>query len=195
MAALDATSHVIMFQMYNGSAGAFNATTNITTNNIADTMPNGQVRNINGVNVTGNGSGSSSIIGWDPNIHSNGIAAGQPGADNEGSDVIGAHEIFHGVSSATAQDDNTISQNGQYVNDERNTVGLPPQTFNDPSNPGDPLNGSNLPDTRGRPYTENGVRTDYANAGVNAPYDPVLNPGPPAPAGRRPTYSPNGLPF
>jgi hypothetical protein len=195
LAALDGTTHALMFTMYNGSAGPFNATTNPTTTNIADTMPNGQVRTIGGRAVTGNGTGSSSIIGWDPNINGNGIVAGQPGADQKGADMKAAHEIGHGISSATAQDDNTTNASGVFVNDERNNVGLPAQVYNNTSNPADPLNGTPLPDTTGRPYTENGVRNDYDNAGVNTPYDPTWNPGPPTQTGQRPSYSSTGSPF
>jgi hypothetical protein len=178
LAALDATPHTLAVKMYNGALGPFNATT--TPRNAVLSRPGNE--------------GTGSTIAWDPNINGNGIPAGNPGSRQEGSDIDLAHETYHGVRNATAQHDpGPIAPGGIETKEERNTTGLPAQNYN--GAPGDPNNGTALPDTRGNPYTENGTLSDYGNAGVNAPYDPALNPGPPAPAPLRPSYYPTGAPF
>ncbi|WP_338871348.1 PAAR domain-containing protein [Spirosoma sp. SC4-14] len=137
--------------------------------------------------------GTPSTVAWDPNVHSLGGPPNsvQP-ADAPGSDVILAHEMIHGTHNATGTNGNGPFVNngpgtpqGSNVSEERGTVGLPTQTYNNPGNPSDPLNGSTLPATNTNPYTENGVRQDYANngwpsAGTNQP--PV----------QRPSYYPSG---
>jgi hypothetical protein len=177
LAALDATPHGLAVQMYDGSMGPFNAITE--PHNAVQSRPGND--------------GCDSTIGWDPNVNGNGLLPGQPGADYAGADDALAHETYHGVRNATAQHDpGYITARGRETNEERNTTGLPAQTYNDP---GDPNDGAALPDTRGNPYTENGTLDDYRAAGVNAPYDPIYNPGPPQPAPPRTSYSPSGSPF
>ncbi|HEY1377536.1 MAG TPA: M91 family zinc metallopeptidase [Gemmataceae bacterium] len=177
LAALDASPYSVVVTMYTGSAGTFNALTR--PHNPVESRP-------------GN-AGTDSTIEWDPNINGNGLRPGQPGADYEGSDVDLAHETCHAARNATAQHDPGYwAANGAETNEERNTTGLPAQTY---TAPGDPYDGTPLPDTTGNPYTENGTRDDYRTAGVNAPYDPVYNPGPPAPAPPRTSYDPSGAPF
>jgi hypothetical protein len=179
LAALDATSHGLAVIMYDGSHGAFNATTE--PHHAAQSRPGNE--------------GTDSTISWDPNINGNGLVPGQPGARYDGADDALAHETYHGVHNATAQADPGYSPlGGPETNEERNTTGLPPQTYIDPQ--GDPnYDGTALPDTRGNPYTENGTLDDYRNAGVNAPYHPTYNPGPPQPAPPRTSYYPSGAPF
>jgi hypothetical protein len=179
LAALDKTSHGLAVQMYDGSHGAFNATTE--PHNAVQSRPGND--------------GTDSTISWDPNINSNGILPGNPGADCDGSDIALAHETYHGVHNATAQADPGYFAPGNVeTNEERNTTGLPAETYTDPL--GDPnYDGTALPDTTGGPYTENETLDDYRNAGVNAPYDPTYNSGPPQPAPPRTSYFPSGQPF
>jgi hypothetical protein len=179
LAVLEKTKYGLAVIMYDGSQGAFNATTE--PHHASQSRPGND--------------GTDSTISWDPNINGNGLLPGQPGARYDGADDALAHETYHGVHNATAQADPGYSPlGGPETNEERNTTGLPAQTYTDPQ--GDPnYDGTALPDTRGNPYTENGTLDDYRAAGVNAPYDPTYNPGPPQPAPPRTSYYPGGQPF
>jgi hypothetical protein len=179
LAALDKTPHGLAVRMYDGSHGAFNATTE--AQHPVQTRPGNE--------------GSDSTISWSPYINGNGILPGNQGAECDGADIALAHETYHGVHNATAQyDPGYTAPGGIDTNEERNTTGLPAQTYTDPA--GDPnYDGTALPPTSGQPYTENQTLDDYRGAGVNAPYDPVYNPGPPHTAPPRPTYYPSGQPF
>jgi hypothetical protein len=93
--------------------------------------------------------------------------------------------LGHGVHNATGTQGTGMS-NAQGINvpEERNTVGLPATTYNDPTGAtGPPANGTALPDTTGLPYTENGVRGDYASRGIDSP----VTGSPPV---QRPSYYP-----
>jgi uncharacterized Zn-binding protein involved in type VI secretion len=113
--------------------------------------------------------GSASDVAWDPDMHSFGTTE----SSSPGSDVILAHELVHATHNATGTHDYGNSQTNPYgasqVNEERNTVGLPASTYNNPGAPADPLNGTALPDTSGGAYNENKVRQDYADAGMESP--------------------------
>jgi uncharacterized Zn-binding protein involved in type VI secretion len=121
------------------------------------------------------GVGSDSTVAWDPNVNAFGATpSSQPGAD-----IILAHEMIHAAHNADGtQPTGPINSDNINVNEERNTVGLPAGTYN---RPGDPLNGTALPNTQGQPYTENGVRQDYANNGIDSPVTG-------APPVQRPSY-------
>ena len=130
------------------------------------------------------GTGSDSTIAWDPDVNGFGPPGTTPPSSQPGSDIILAHEMIHGVHNATGtQGTGPTDANGINVSEDRNTVGLPASTYNNPSNPGDPLNGTALPDTTGQPYTENQVRQDYADRGIDSP----VTGSPPA---QRPSYYP-----
>jgi len=131
-----------------------------------------------------NGTGTGSTVAWDPNVHGFGLPGTTPPSSQPGSDVILAHEMIHGVHNATGtQGAGPTDANGINVSEERNTVGLPAGTYNNPGNPADPLNGTPLPNTSGLPYTENGVRNDYASRGIDSPVTG-------APPVQRPSYYP-----
>jgi hypothetical protein len=111
--------------------------------------------------------GSSSIVAWDPNIHGFGPPGTTPDSEQPGSDVILAHEMIHGVHNAEGEQPNApLNSDRVNVGEERNTVGLPQQTYD---RPGDPHHGTELADTSADPYTENGVRSEYAQRGVRSP--------------------------
>jgi hypothetical protein len=111
--------------------------------------------------------GSDSTVAWDPTVHGFGPPGTTPNASQPGADVILAHEMIHAAHNATGSQPSAPSNSdGINVGEERNTVGLPAGTYN---RPGDPLNGTALPNTSGLPYTENGVRQDYANNGIDSP--------------------------
>jgi uncharacterized Zn-binding protein involved in type VI secretion len=130
--------------------------------------------------------GSSSAVAWDPNIHGFGPPGTPPNYEQPGSDVILAHELIHGVHNAEGkQPDAPVNSDQINVGEERNTVGLPAQTYD---RTGDPLNGTQLQDTSGSAYTENGVRADYAESGVPSPVT-GQSPEP------RPSYYSQGKPF
>lgn len=113
------------------------------------------------------GVGSDSTVAWDPTVQGFGPPGTTPNASQPGADVILAHEMIHGAHNANgAQPTGPINSDGINVGEERNTVGLPAGTYN---RPGDPLNGTALGDTTGQPFTENGVRQDYANNGIDSP--------------------------
>jgi hypothetical protein len=114
-----------------------------------------------------------------------------PNWQQPGSDVILGHELTHAAHNATGTGDYS-QQNGDgtNVNEERNTTGLPAQTYS--GNAGDPLNGTALPNTTagapGQPYTENQLRQDYTDRGIPSP---VTN----NPPDQRPSYYRSGSPF
>ena len=117
-------------------------------------------------------------------IRATNTLGGPPGAvptwQEPGSDVILAHEMIHGVHNATATHGTGSLDNQRIqVNEERQTTGLPAQTYT--GAPGDPMNGNALPDTTGGAYNENKVRDDYRERGVPSP----VNGQPPV---RRPSY-------
>jgi hypothetical protein len=96
---------------------------------------------------------------------------GPTASSSPGSDVVLGHELVHATHNATGTHDYGNTQTAPFgasqTNEERNTVGLPASTYN--GAPGDPLNGTALPDTSGNPYTENNLRNDYSNMGMNSP--------------------------
>jgi uncharacterized Zn-binding protein involved in type VI secretion len=114
--------------------------------------------------------GVSSTVAWDPNVQGFGPPGTTPPSSQPGSDVILAHEMIHGTHNATnTAGTGPVNGAGSNVSEERNTVGLPAQTYNNPANAGDPLNGTSLPATNTQPYSENGVRQDYAGNGWPSP--------------------------
>ncbi|GAB3509971.1 hypothetical protein GCM10027341_47720 [Spirosoma knui] len=135
-----------------------------------------------------NPSPGSSTIAWSPAMHGVPSSPGQPApvAFQPGSDIVLGHEFIHATHNATGTVPNeTPDSNGSAVSEERNTTGLPAQTYNEPGNP---RNGEALPDTTGQPYTENKLRQDYANNGWPSP----ATGQPPV---QRPAYSTSGQPF
>ncbi len=111
------------------------------------------------------GTGSDSTVAWNPDVHGFGPPGTTPDWEQPGSDVILGHEFIHAAHNATGQHGDNW-QNGVAVNEERNTVGLPAQTYNWP---GHPYDGTALPDTTGLPYTENGIRQEYRERGISSP--------------------------
>ena len=149
--ALEASGHTQTLIPYDGSAGKFNATT--TAKDEADAHKPGV--------------GSDSTVAWDPNINGfDEVGKTQP-SEQPGSDIILAHELIHGTHHALGTAGNgPVNSDGVDISEERNTVGLPARTYN---RPGDPLNGTPLPDTTGGPFTENKVREDYAKQCISSP--------------------------
>ncbi|MCS7314541.1 MAG: PAAR domain-containing protein [Bryobacterales bacterium] len=130
--------------------------------------------------------GSDSTVVWNPDVHSMG---GPPGTvanwQQPGADVILGHELIHSAHCATGTHGDNW-RNGVAVNEERNTVGLPPQVYNHPNDQSN-YNGTQLPDTTGQPYTENQLRQEYRERGINSP----VTGSPPEP---RPSYYPGPNP-
>jgi uncharacterized Zn-binding protein involved in type VI secretion len=125
------------------------------------------------------GVGSDSTVAWDPTVNGFGPPGTTPNSSQPGADILLAHEMIHAAHNANGtQPSGPINNNSINVNEERNTVGLPAGTYN---RPGDPLNGTPLGDTTGLPYTENGVRQDYADNGIDSPVTG-------APPVQRPSY-------
>lgn len=114
---------------------------------------------------------SNHVLGTDPDGHVKGEFA-------PGSDVILAHELIHGANDLNGEHGTgPINKDNSDIGEERNTVGLPEGKYNDPNNQspcpsagGNQCpNGLKLPSTQSRPYTENGVRDDYARRGIKSP--------------------------
>jgi uncharacterized Zn-binding protein involved in type VI secretion len=139
----------------------------------------------NAAGATTPGTGSDSTVAWSPSVNGFGPPGTTPNSSQPGSDIILAHEMIHGVHNATGTQGTGMSNaQGINVHEERNTVGLPATTYNDPTGAtGPPANGTALPDTTGLPYTENGVRGDYASRGIDSP----VTGSPPV---QRPSYYP-----
>jgi uncharacterized Zn-binding protein involved in type VI secretion len=129
------------------------------------------------------GTGTDSTVAWDPDVHGFGPPGTTPNSSQPGSDIILGHEMIHAAHNATGTKGNgPINAANSNVSEERNTVGLPASTYNDPAGRnGPPANGTPLPDTTGGPYTENGLRNDYRNQGIPSP----VTGAPPVP---RPSY-------
>lgn len=125
------------------------------------------------------GRGSDSTVVWNPDVHGFGPPGTTPDWQQPGSDVILGHELIHATHNATGTHGDNW-QNGVAVNEERNTVGLPAQTYNHPFDQAG-YNGTALPDTTGQPYTENGLRREYRERGITSP----VTGNPPEP---RPSY-------
>jgi uncharacterized Zn-binding protein involved in type VI secretion len=125
----------------------------------------------NGAGAQTPGTGSDSTVAWDPAIHGFGAPGTTPPSSQPGADILLAHEMIHGVHNAGGtQGTGPTNAGGVSPSEERNTVGLPATTYNDPTGTnGPPANGTALPDTTGLPYTENGVRNDYAGRGIDSP--------------------------
>ncbi|WP_310586522.1 M91 family zinc metallopeptidase [Runella sp.] len=139
--AIESKGKTVTVQMYNGSAGPNNGTNTPSAN-------------------------GNSVIGWDPNSHQLGPT---PTNDNmkPGSTVILGHELVHATHNATGTNGSGPPNDDiSNVNEERNTVGLPADTY---KNPGHPENGTALPDTTGQPYTENKMRDELGQQGYVSP--------------------------
>jgi hypothetical protein len=104
---------------------------------------------------------------WNPDVHGFGAPGTTPDWQQPGADVILGHELIHATHNATGTHGDNW-QNGVAVDEERNTVGLPPQTYNHPFDQAG-YNGTALPDTTGQPYTENGLRREYRERGISSP--------------------------
>ena len=126
------------------------------------------------------GKGSSSSVAWDPDTNRYGDQEDQ----KPGSDVILGHELIHASHNATGNQGSTYlyDQNGNYysnMEEERNTVGLEPSTYNNPQGwTGGPPDGSVLPDTTSPAsvanngygnYTENQLRQELGQQGYVNP--------------------------
>lgn len=131
------------------------------------------------------GVGTDTTVAWDPDVHGFGPPGTTPDSEQPGSDIILGHEMIHATHNATGTaGTGPTNADGIDVSEERNTVGLPASTYNDPSGTnGPPPNGTALPDTTGLPYTENGQRDDYRDRGIPSP----VTGDPPEP---RPSYYP-----
>jgi uncharacterized Zn-binding protein involved in type VI secretion len=138
----------------------------------------------NGADAQTPGVGSDSTVAWDPDVHGFGPVGTTPEASQPGSDIILGHEMVHATHNATGDaGKGPRNAGGSNVSEERNTVGLPARTYDDPAGTnGPPANGTPLPDTTGLPYTENGMRNDYNERGIPSP----ATGRPPVP---RPSYS------
>ncbi|WP_437626168.1 type VI secretion system tip protein TssI/VgrG [Sorangium sp. So ce1151] len=113
------------------------------------------------------GVGTNTTIGWSPDVNGFGLPGTTPPSSQPGSDIILAHEQIHAVHNAQGtQGNGPYTSSRLNVSEERNTVGLPADTY---TLNGDPLNGTQLPDTTGGPFTENQVREDYRDFGWNSP--------------------------
>jgi hypothetical protein len=154
--AIERSGNSVTIQPYDGSAGPFNATT--------------QKNLLNG----------GSTIAWNPGVNGFGPPGTTANWEQPGSDIILGHEMTHAAHNATGTQGTGPAVdlgggNTSQTDEERNTTGLPAQTFtgtyNDTS--GNPLNGTALPDTRagapGQPYTENQLRDDYRDRGIPSP--------------------------
>ena len=121
-----------------------------------------------------------STIAWNPGMDGFGPPGTTPDWAQPGSDIILGHELTHAAHNATnTAGGGPVNSDGVDVSEERNTTGLPAQTY---TRPGDPLNGTALPDTQtGSPYNENALRNDYGNRGIPSPVT-----GQPPP--QRPSY-------
>lgn len=128
------------------------------------------------------GVGSDSIVAWDPGVHGLGPPGSVDDSFQPGADINLGHEIIHGVHNATGSypADGPRDYQGINVQEDRNAIGLPANVY---YRPGDPLHGTALPPTTGLPYTENGLRRDYAHQGIPSP----VTGDPPVP---RPSYYP-----
>lgn len=124
--------------------------------------------------------GSDSTVTWNPDVHGFGPPGTTPDWQQPGSDVILGHELIHATHNATGTHGDNWQNDQVAVDEERNTVGLPPQTYNHP-NDLTGYNGTALPDTTGQPYTENGLRQEYRERGIASP----VTGNPPEP---RPSY-------
>ena len=131
------------------------------------------------------GTGSDSTVTWNPDVNGFGPPGTTPNWEQPGSDVILGHELIHATHNATG-DHGDNWQNDVAVNEERNTVGLPAQTYNYPGDPAG-YNGTSLPDTTSQPYTENDLRQEYRDRGIDSP----VTGNPPEP---RPSYYTNSPP-
>jgi hypothetical protein len=152
--AIEASGHTVTIERYNNPKDPFNATTTASSRD-ALAPP------------AGSGKGADSTIAWDPSVNSMGGPPGTvPDWQSPGSDIILGHELIHAAHNATGTNADGPTGAGTQVSEERNTTGLPPQTY---TRPGDPLNGTALPDTRGGPFNENQLRDDYRNRGTPTP--------------------------
>lgn len=125
----------------------------------------------------------NSTIAWNPGVNGFGPPGTTPDWEQPGSDMILGHELTHAAHNATGTNGNgPTNSDGVQIGEERNTTGLPAQTY---TRPGDPMNGNALPDTTagapGQPYSENQLRNDYQKRGVPSP----VTGNPPDP---RPSY-------
>lgn len=154
--AIEGSGNSVTIQPYDGAAGPYNATTQ--------------------KDVFGDGS----TVSWNPGVNGFGPSGTTPDWEQPGSDIILGHELIHAAHNATGTDGNGPQVdlgggNTVATGEERNTTGLPAQTFNGAYNDtsGNPLNGTALPNTQagapGQPYTENQLRNDYSNSGVPSP--------------------------
>jgi uncharacterized Zn-binding protein involved in type VI secretion len=145
------------------------------------------------------GVGSDSTIGWDPDVQGFGPEGTTADWEQPGSDMLLGHETGHSIHNAEgsypangAFVQNADGTQGVNIAEDRNTVGLPEQTYNNPTNPADQSNGHVLPSTEGSsPFTENSLRSEYEERGVRSP---ALG----EPVGQRPSYYPSswgGQPF
>ncbi|MCX7114183.1 MAG: M91 family zinc metallopeptidase [Proteobacteria bacterium] len=107
------------------------------------------------------GKGADSTVNWNPDINGFDPPGTTPNWQQPGADVILGHEMIHATHNAEGTNANN-RQNRSAVDEERNTVGLPAQTYNWPGDPAG-YNGTALPDTTGGTYTENKLRQDYNN--------------------------------
>jgi len=175
ISAIEASGHSVTIEPYTDTSNPYNATT----------TPAGW-------------SGRDSTIAWNPGVNGFGPPGTTPDWEQPGSDVILGHEMTHAAHFATGTNGTGPSNgDGSQVDEERNTTGLPAQTYNYPGNPADPMNGTALPNTQpgvsGQPYTENQLRDDYRDRGIPSPVTgnpPETRPSYyPAPSG-----SPQGTP-
>jgi hypothetical protein len=125
------------------------------------------------------GVGSDSTVVWNPDVNGFGPAGTTPDWQQPGSDVVLGHEMIHATHNAEGMNGDN-RQNDVSVDEERNTVGLPPQTYNSPGDAAG-YHGTTLPDTTGGSYTENHLREEYRGRGIPSP---VTGAGPEP----RPTY-------
>lgn len=170
--AIEASGHTVVVENYKPGPGddPFNAYC------AADDVDDAQVP----------GKGSSSRVVWNPDVHSMG---GPPGTvdpwQEPGSDVILGHEMIHATHNAEGGHGDNWQNDGVAVHEERNTVGLPEQVYQHPHD-ATGYNGTALPETASKPYTENGLREEYAGRGITSPTGPELVP--------RPSYYPGASP-
>ena len=83
------------------------------------------------------GKGSDSTIEWNPNINGFADPGTSPDWEQPGSDIVLGHELVHSAHAAKGNDAGGPKDGygGGLENEERNTVGLPGQKYNNPKDP------------------------------------------------------------
>lgn len=152
--AIEASGHRVTLENYHAESDEDTYNAFCTSHNVNDALTPGR--------------GSDSTVTWNPDVQGFGPPGTTPDWQQPGADVIAGHELIHATHNATGNHGDNWQNDQVAVNEERNTVGLPPQTYNHPAD-GTGYNGTALPDTTGQAYTENGLRQEYSDRGMVSP--------------------------